>query len=139
MSSKGENLGEKNILLFDGVCNLCNAMVRFTIKRDTAHKFNFAALQSEPAKKLIRKYGIEGHDIDSVVLICGDKHYIKSSAALYVMKELGGIWKLMFVFIYLPRPIRDFVYDLIAKTRYKVFGRRDTCMVPGIDIIDRFL
>lgn len=139
MSSKGRKLGETNILLFDGVCNLCNAVVRFTIKRDPVGKFKFAALQSEPGNKLIRKYGIEGHDIDSVVLICGDKFYIKSSAALYVMKELGGIWKLMYVFVYIPRPIRDFIYDLIAKTRYKVFGKRDTCMVPGIDIKDRFL
>jgi len=138
-SLNGGNLSESHILLFDGVCNLCNSLVNFIIKRDPTGKFKFATLQSETAKKLIKNLGLVADDPDSVVLITGDKYYLKSTAGLHVLKELGGLWKLMYVFIYIPEPVRDFVYDLIARTRYKVFGRRETCMIPDVEIKDRFL
>lgn len=127
------------ILLFDGVCNLCNSIVQFTMKRDPKAKFKFASLQSESGQSLLRQFGLPTDDFDSFVFINGDKYYLKSSAGLHVLKELGGIWKVFYIFIILPRPFRDFVYNLIAKTRYKIFGKRDICMVPTSDIKQRFI
>jgi predicted DCC family thiol-disulfide oxidoreductase YuxK len=138
-SLNGDKHSEKYILLFDGVCNLCNSLVNFIIKRDPAGKFKFAALQSESAKSLLISFDLEASDLDTFVLINGDRSFSKSTAALHVLKELGGAWKLMYVFIYIPKPLRDAVYDLVARTRYKVFGRRDKCMIPTTDIKDRFL
>jgi len=130
---------ETYILLFDGVCNLCNSIVDFTIKRDPYGKFKFATLQSDNGKTLLEKFDLEADDLDSFVLIIGDHYFLKSSAGLQVLRELGGIWRLLYVFIYIPRPIRDSIYDLIAKTRYRIFGKHDTCMVPAADIKQRFL
>lgn len=130
---------ETNILLFDGVCNLCNSIVQFTIKRDPKEKFKFASLQSESGQALLKKFGLPTDDFDSFVFINGDKYFLKSSAGLHVLKELGGVWKLFFAFIIFPRPLRDFVYNIIARTRYKLFGKRDTCMVPSPHLKQRFL
>ncbi len=133
------NNNETYILLFDGICNLCNSIVKFTIKRDTKGKFKFAALQSDEGKTLLKELGLTSNYFDSLVLIIGDKYYLKSSAGLRVLRELGGIWKIVYVFIYLPIPFRDFIYDLIAKTRYRIFGKQNVCMVPTTDIKQRFL
>jgi predicted DCC family thiol-disulfide oxidoreductase YuxK len=130
---------KEHILLFDGVCNLCNSIVQFTIKRDPKEKFKFASLQSESGQALLKKFGLPTDDFDSFVFIKGDKYFLKSSAGLHVLKELGGVWKLFYVFIIFPRPLRDFVYNIIAKTRYKIFGKRDTCMVPTSRLNQRFL
>lgn len=127
------------ILLFDGVCNLCNSIVQFTIKRDTKEKFKFASLQSASGQALLKKFGLPTDDFDSFVFINGDKHFIKSSAALHVLKELGGVWKLFYVFIILPQRFRDFFYNIIAKSRYKIFGKRDTCMLPTPKLRQKFL
>lgn len=133
------NNNETYILLFDGICNLCNSIVKFTIKRDTKGKFKFAAFQSDEGKTLLKELGLKSNYFDSLVLIIGDKYYLKSSAGLLVLKELGSIWKMGYVFIYFPRPLRDFVYNLIAKTRYRIFGKQNVCMVPTNDIKQRFL
>ena len=130
---------EAHILLFDGVCNLCNSIVQFTIKRDPKEKFKFASLQSESGQALLKKFGLPTDDFDSFVFINGDKYFLKSSAGLHVLKELGGIWKLFYVFIIFPQPLRDYVYNIIAKTRYRIFGKRDTCMIPISNIKKRFL
>lgn len=130
---------EPHILLFDGVCNLCNSIVQFTIKRDPKAKFKFASLQSESGQTLLKKFGLPTDDFDSFVFINGDKYFLKSSAGLHVLKELGGIWKLFYVFIIFPRPLRDFVYNIIAKTRYKIFGKRNNCMIPIPRLKQRFL
>jgi len=130
---------ETYILLFDGVCNLCNSMVDFTIKRDPGNKFKFAALQSESGKSLLSSLDLKADNLDSFVLIMGNNYFVKSTAGLHVLRKLGGVWRLCYVFIYIPRPIRDFIYDLIAKTRYRIFDKRDTCMVPTADIKQRFL
>lgn len=127
------------VLLFDGVCNLCNGLVRFVIKRDVRKRFRFAALQSESGQALLEKFELSGLDNNTVVLIVGDKYFVKSSAVLHVLKELGGVCKLCYALIIIPRPIRDFVYDIVAKTRYRVFGRRDTCMVPSPEVRERFI
>jgi predicted DCC family thiol-disulfide oxidoreductase YuxK len=130
---------EAHILLFDGVCNLCNSIVQFTIKRDPKEKFKFASLQSESGQALLKKFGLPTDDFDSFVFIKEDKYFLKSSAGLHVLKELGGVWKLFYGFIIFPRPLRDFVYNIIAKTRYKIFGKRDTCMIRTSRLKQRFL
>src|SRR4030095_11079538 len=130
---------EPLILLFDGVCNLCNSVVQFTIKRDQKGKFKFASLQSEAGQALLKKFNLPTDDFDSFVFIEGDKYYLKSTAGLHVLKELGGIWKLFYVLIIVPRPLRDFIYHIIAKTRYSIFGKRGVCMVPTANIKERFL
>ena len=130
---------ETNILLFDGVCNLCNSIVQFTIKRDPKGKFKFASLQSKSGQALLKKFDLPTDDFASFVLIKGDNYFLKSSAGLHVLKELGGVWKLFYISIIFPRPLRDFIYNIIAKTRYRIFGKRDTCMVPTQDIKIRFL
>lgn len=129
----------QHILLFDGVCNLCNRLVQFTIKRDPKGKFKFAALQSASGQALLKKFNLPLNDFDSFILIKDDKYYTKSSAGLKVLKELKSIWKIFYPLIFIPKPIRDFFYNLIAKTRYKIFGKRNTCMVPTPDIQKRFL
>jgi predicted DCC family thiol-disulfide oxidoreductase YuxK len=130
---------QTHILLFDGVCNLCNGIVQFTIKRDPKAKFKFASLQSASGQALLKQFGLPTDDFNSFVFINEDKYFLKSSAGLHVLKELGGVWKVFYIFIIFPRPIRDFVYNIIAKTRYKIFGKQDICMVPTPDIKQRFL
>jgi predicted DCC family thiol-disulfide oxidoreductase YuxK len=127
------------ILLFDGVCNLCNHTVQFVIKRDTKAKFRFASLQSVSGQNLLKKFGLPLDDFDSFVLIKGDKYYLRSTAGLHVLKELGGIWKFFYALIIFPRPLRDFVYNLVARTRYKTFGKSDSCIIPTSEIKERFL
>lgn len=133
------NNNETHILLFDGVCNLCNSMVQFTIKRDPKGKIKFASLQSERGQALLKQYGLPANDFDSFVFIYENKYFLRSSAALHVLKELGGGWKLLYLFVIFPRPLRDFVYNIVAKTRYRIFGKRETCMIPTSDIKRRFL
>ena len=133
------NNNKKHILLFDGVCNLCNGIVQFTIKRDPKGKFKFASLQSESGQLLLKQFGLPTNDFNSFVFINGDNYFLKSSAGLHVLKELGGVWKVFYIFIIIPRPLRDFVYSIIAKTRYKIFGKRDTCMIPTPELKQRFL
>lgn len=130
---------ESHILLFDGVCNLCNRLVQFTIKRDPKGKFKFASLQSDSGQSFLKQFGLPTDDFDSFVYVKGNQYFLKSSAALHVLKELGGLWKLFYFFIIIPRPIRDFVYNLIAKSRYKTFGKSDTCMIPTPELKQRFL
>ena len=128
----------ERIVLFDGVCNYCNTMVNFTISQDPEKLFKFAPLQSEVGIRLRAKYGI-GDDIDSVVLIEDEKAYLHSTAALRIARGLGGIWALTYVFIIIPEFIRDFCYKLFAKYRYRLFGKKDVCMMPTPDIRERFL
>lgn len=127
------------IILFDGICNLCNGIVQFIIRHDPEGKFKFAALQSEIGNSLLTQAGLPENGLETIVYFSGDKHYIRSAAALCILKDLGGFWKLAYVLIIIPVPIRDFVYKGIAKSRYKVFGRRETCMVPAPDLLQRFI
>lgn len=128
-----------HVLIFDGICILCNSIVNFVIKRDTKETFKFVALQSDKGKEFLKKHKLETSNVETVVLITEDQYYIKSAAALIVLKELGGIWKSLYIFIYLPKPIRDFIYNLIAKSRYRLFGKLNTCMIPTKEIMHRFL
>ncbi|MEE1945589.1 thiol-disulfide oxidoreductase DCC family protein [Pedobacter sp. KR3-3] len=130
---------ENPIILFDGVCNLCNGAVQFIIRMDKKEKFRFASLQSETGQKWLEQYGLPMDSFGSMVLIIGDKYFIKSSAVLHISKELGGIFRMFYGLIVLPKPLRDFVYDLVAKSRYKLFGKNDSCMVPSPALKQRFL
>lgn len=126
------------IVLFDGVCNFCDASVNFIISRDRAGVFRFAPLQSDAGRELIEKYSIPA-DVDSVILIDNDRTFIHSDAALRIAQKLGGVWKLLSLFRIVPRPIRDWGYKLFAKNRYRLFGKKDSCMMPAPEIRERFL
>jgi predicted DCC family thiol-disulfide oxidoreductase YuxK len=130
---------ERRIVLFDGVCNLCNAAVRFIIKRDPKARFSFGALQSQAAQELLRGTDLKPEDLRTVIYLAGDQALVRSSAALTILRDLGGLWSLAYGFMIVPRPIRDLLYGLIAKYRYKWFGQQETCMVPTPDLRSRFL
>lgn len=131
---------EKNILLFDGVCNLCNASVQFVLKRDKQKKFLFASLQSEIAEKLLSEQPEYITDLHSIVLLKNGKLYDKSTAALHLAKDLSNAWPLFYyLFIWWPKGIRDAIYSYISKHRYRWFGKQDTCSIPDNSQKDRFL
>lgn len=134
-------MNENNkIILFDGVCNLCNSSVQYIIKRDKSNAYRFAALQSEIGKKLVEQRGIDNSQIDSIILIePGVAYYIKSTAALKIAQSFGGVWQLTSVFEWIPEKIRDWVYDYIAKNRYKWYGKKDACMIPTPELKSKFL
>jgi predicted DCC family thiol-disulfide oxidoreductase YuxK len=128
----------KNIILFDGVCNLCNHAVDFIIKHDSKVKFRFAPLQSETGMKFIQMVGLPVNDLQTLIYIKGERYYFRSTAVLHILNDLGGFRKLFFVFIIVPPFIRDFFYNIISGTRYRVFGKRPDCMVPSPEIRERF-
>lgn len=131
---------DKKILLFDGVCNLCNESVLKIIRYDNKDIFRFVSLQSDFGQQITNHLGIDTSTIDSVILYePGVSYEIKSTAALNIMFEFGGIWKLTRVFGYLPEGFRNFIYDYIARNRYKWFGKREQCMIPTPELKSKFL
>lgn len=130
---------EDKILLFDGVCNLCNSTVKFVIRKDKAGLIKFTSLQSEKGQELLKKFNLPLEDFGSFVYIKDGKAFRKSTAALKVMRDLGGVYKALYGFMIIPAPIRDFFYNIVAKSRYKVFGRTESCMVPTPELKERFL
>ncbi|HMC00804.1 MAG TPA: thiol-disulfide oxidoreductase DCC family protein [Flavobacteriaceae bacterium] len=130
----------KQLILFDGVCNLCNASVQYVIKRDKKNVFLFTALQSDVGQQIIRDHQIDTTKTDSIILYSeGQKLTYKSTAALNIAKYLGFPTNLMTVFFIIPAFIRDWVYDIVARNRYKWFGKRDQCMVPTPEFKSKFL
>ena len=130
----------KAIVVFDGVCNLCNGAVRFIVKRDRKRRFQFAWLQSASGREWIQKYDEDAGREDSIVLVYGDKVFTRSSAVLQIFKILGGGWRLLYFFIVIPKGMRDAMYDFIARNRYKWFGKKASCELPdGINLRDRFV
>ncbi len=129
----------EQIVLFDGVCNFCNASINFVIDHDPKYLFKFAALQSDFAKEKLSKAGLKTEDFDSVVLIEGDKVYTRSTAALRISKKLSGAWPLLYGFIIVPPFIRNAVYDLIARNRYRWFGKSENCRLPSPEERARFI
>ncbi len=127
------------IILFDGVCNLCNGWVDFVIRRDKGARFRFAALQSESAASLLKGYKIPADEEPSILLLDGDKIHNRSTAVLFIMSGLSFAWPLMMIFWVVPKPIRDFFYGWVARNRYKWFGKRDTCRLPSPSEKERFL
>ncbi|TDL78604.1 thiol-disulfide oxidoreductase DCC family protein [Peribacillus frigoritolerans] len=129
----------RKVLLFDGVCNFCNGTVQFVLKHDKKAVFKFASLQSDAGQQILAENSLPLKDFDSFVYVDGDKVYLKSTAALHVLKELGGLFRLSFVLIVIPRPGRDYVYSILAKNRYKWFGKKDACTLPSPETRERFL
>lgn len=127
------------IVLFDGVCNLCNGSVQFLLKRDREARFRFAALQSDTGRSLLAEHGLDPNALSSVVLIEDGKIWQESSAALRIARYLPGAWKLLRVFAAVPRPLRDAVYRWIARNRYRWFGKTETCWLPTPELKARFL
>lgn len=127
-----------HFILYDGVCKLCHASVNFIIHRDSKAIFRFQALQDFKSFELLESQ-IQKPIPDSIVYIQEEKIFTKSSAALKICKNLDGLWPIFYVFIIFPKPIRDYVYDLIAKNRYSWFGKHDTCLIPDENLIDRFI
>lgn len=127
------------IVLFDGVCNFCNGSVNFMIEHDASGYFKFAPLQSETGQVLLDKFGIDSTDTDSIILVEDDKAYSYSTAALRIARRLGGVYGWLYVLRFVPQPIRDFFYKLFAKYRYRLFGKKDVCMMPTPEIRERFL
>ncbi len=132
-------MDQKSILLFDGVCNLCNRSVQFIIKRDKEKRFLFASLQGKAGQELLSKFYLPINDFNSFVLLENDRVFTKSTGVLKAFKKLSGGWRLCYVFIIVPKFIRDAIYTWIAKHRYKWFGKNEKCMVPTPELKGRFL
>ena len=128
-----------NLVLFDGVCNLCNALVQFVIRHDPKAKFRFAAIQSDIGRTIFQKYGMDPVDLQTFVFISDNQVFLRSSAAIAVASRFGGAWRMCAIFWLIPRFVRDAVYSAIAKNRYRWFGRKETCMIPTPGIEKRFL
>ncbi len=127
------------VLLFDGVCNLCNGTVQFILKVDRKKVFRFASLQSDIGQQLLRSAAYDGPPLDSVVLIKDQRVFTHSEAVLEIARLLGGFWRLLYAFKAVPRPLRDHIYAWIAKNRYRWFGKKDQCMMPDPELRERFL
>lgn len=133
------NNNEVSVILFDGVCNLCNSSVNFIIDRDKGRVFRFAVLQSGTGREFLEKNNLPAEPADSIMLIENGSWFTRSTAALRIAKKLSGAWPLLYIFIIIPRFVRDAAYNYIAKNRYKWFGRQDRCRVPAPELEELFL
>ncbi|MEO6949519.1 MAG: thiol-disulfide oxidoreductase DCC family protein [Ginsengibacter sp.] len=129
----------RGIILFDGVCNLCNGAVNFVIKRDKKSVFKFAAIQSEEAKNLMMEGDFQSEDLKTFILLLNERFYTKSTAALKVCRYLSGLWPMLYWFMIIPKFIRDFIYNIISRNRYKWFGRKESCTIPTPELQSKFL
>lgn len=132
-------MADFSIILFDGVCNLCNSSVNFIIDHDKKNVFRFASLQSDAGQSLLKKFNLNVKDFNSIILVENDKFYERSSAVMKIVKKFPGLWKFLYLFIIIPPPVRNFVYDIIADNRYKWFGKKDSCRVPTPELKEKFL
>lgn len=130
---------DKPILLFDGVCNLCNASVQFIIKRDPKAKVRYTALQSEIGQAILKQENRNPNDLNTAILYENGQLYTRSSVGLRLSRYMSGLWPLFYVFIFLPKSLRDPIYNWIAKNRYNWFGKSESCMLPTPELKSRFL
>ncbi len=130
---------EKPVVVFDGVCNLCNGLVDFIVRHDTDGVFQFASNQSEPGQRILAAAGVRAVDTDTIVLATDGKFFYRSSATLQIAKRMGFPWRLAYVFVIVPPFVRDAAYKLLAKYRYRLFGKRDSCRLPTPEERGRFL
>jgi len=135
----GEIRDDEAVILFDGVCNLCSGFVQFVVPRDAEGKYRFASLQSDVGQALLAEHDLASDELDSVVLIEDGGSYVKSSAIIRIATGLGGRYRLLSPFRYVPRAVRDRVYDFVADNRYRWFGKKDRCMMPSGDVESRFI
>lgn len=138
MGASGALTKPESVILFDGVCNLCSGAVQFVIKRDPAATFSFASLQSDYGQQHLQRFGLNTSLFHSIILIQGDKFYERSDAALEITRHLKGAWPLLYGFKIIPRFIRDGIYNLIGRNRYKLFGKKDACWIPTPELKSRF-
>jgi predicted DCC family thiol-disulfide oxidoreductase YuxK len=129
----------QNVVLFDGVCNLCNGAVNFLIDIDHQQKLHFASLQSDFGQRVLQAQGLDTFQFDSFVFLQGTQFYTRSRAALEVARTLGGFWQLAYGFMLVPSFIRDGVYNLVSRYRYRWFGKLEACRVPTLALKARFL
>lgn len=127
------------VVLFDGVCNLCNGSVNWLIDHDKKNVLQFASLQSEYGQQTIGKLGLQGSYLDTMVLVDGEKHYVRSTAILHMLRLMGGIYSMAFVFVIIPAFIRDACYNFIARNRYRWFGKQEACRIPTPELKAKFL
>ncbi|MRX73583.1 DUF393 domain-containing protein [Bacillus lacus] len=127
------------VILFDGVCNFCDQSVQFILKRDKEEVFQFASLQSAYGQKFLEAAHLNQHNFSSMILVEDSSYYMKSAAVLRICKHLKGFYRLLYVLILVPKPLRDYLYDLIANNRYKWFGKKESCSIPSKEVRERFL
>lgn len=133
-------LTDPDIILFDGVCNLCNGLVQFILKRDPRRRFRFASLQSDVGRELMARHGLDPDRLDTVVLLRDGRAHTRSDAAIRILSSLqGGAWRLLRALLIVPRFLRDPVYNLVGRNRYRWFGQQDQCMLPTPENRQRFL
>ena len=124
MNIRDTNIDNRTIIFYDGVCNLCNGLVQFILRKDSRRKFRLLALQSKAGKDLLEHYSISGDTLRTVIVLVEDRIYIRSKAIFKIFNELGGFWNLFLIFSVLPVRFNDLIYNLIAKHRYRIFGKR---------------
>lgn len=129
----------EKIILFDGVCNLCNNSVQFVIKRDKKKQFRFASLQSDFGQQVLQQQGLDRNSFKSFLLIDDGRIYTRSEAALRVTRYLSGLWPALYGFIIVPAFIRNGVYDWVSKNRYQWFGKKEACWLPTPALQERFI
>lgn len=134
-----EKYQQKNVVLFDGVCNLCNDAVNFLIDEDKNNRLHFASLQSEFGQAVLRDFSMQTDDFDTFVFIHQGKLFIRSTGALEVMRVLGGKWSMLYVFKLVPTFLRDAMYKFISKNRYRWFGKQNACRMPTPELKAKFL
>lgn len=127
------------IVMFDGVCNFCNSSINFIIRKDKEDYFRFLTLQSEKGKAIIERHHLDPENLQTVILLENGRIYTRSTAALRIVRHLKGGWKLLYAFVIVPPVIRDFVYNIIAKNRYRWWGKQEACMVPTQEVRKKFL
>lgn len=130
---------QQSVVFFDGVCNLCNGAVQFIIRHDKRNTFKFAALQSDEGIKLLKEVGYQSVAPDTILLLHKGKLYSRSTAALKIARELNGLWPMLYASMVIPKFIRDAAYNLIARNRYKIWGKQDSCWIPTPELKAKFL
>ena len=131
--------GHERVIVFDGVCNWCNGWVNFTLARDPHGKFKFGTLQSEPAQQILKVLGLPTDNFETFLLLERGRAFTKSTAALRIVRQLPGLWPLLYLGVLIPRPLRDAVYDYVAQRRYRWMGKAETCRVPTQTERERFV
>ena len=126
------------VIFFDGICNLCNASVQFVIEHDVKEQFHFTALQGDYAKEILPKFNVDPRQLNTILLLENGKIYTKSSAALRIAKKLNGLIPVLSIFLIVPKFIRDWFYNIIAKNRYQWWGKEESCWVPTPDLKNKF-
>lgn len=132
-------MNQSPVILFDGVCNLCCEWTRFLIWKDKKMLFKFASIQSEAGERLLNSAGLNNKELKTIIYLKNNQVYLASAAVLEILNDLGGIWKMSNLFQLIPKAVRDRIYLFIAERRYRIFGKRSSCLLPTTENQKRFL